>query len=365
MGNTILVVDDMKFNRFILRSQLAEDYEIAEATNGKEALDYIEEHLDEVCAVMLDLVMPVMSGVEFLKEAAVKGYQDIFPIVIVTAEQELDLVQECFDYGISDFIRKPINTEFVNSRVNRLVQLYRDKNTYKAQAQKNVTTVSNQYKMLQAQAARLQETNNRITRLFGTIVEYRNLEVGNHVARVEAYCRILAMYVKEEYPEYGLTKQQVEAIATTSALHDIGKLMIPDSILMKPGKLTNEEFEVIKSHSIYGFDVLESVGDVWGEEYTRIAREITRWHHEKYDGKGYPDGLVGEDIPISAQIVSLADCYDSLTTDSVFREAYSLEEAYHMIRKGNCGVFSPKLLRVFEKAKEEFEKVATELKDGE
>ena len=363
MGNTILVIDDMKFNRVILSRLLEDEYDIQEVADGQEGLDYIEKHTDEVCCVLLDLIMPVMGGVDFLKIAARRNYLDLFPVIVVTGEQEMSLIQECFDYGISDFIRKPINTEFVKSRVDRLVTLYRDKNSFKALAEQNANTVSNQYKMLQAQATKLKETNDRITKLFGTMVEYRNLEGGNHVSRVQAYSRILAEQVRADYPEYGLTPRLVDIITTTSALHDVGKIMIPDHILLKPGKLTDEEYEVMKSHSIAGYDVMEIAGGAWDEEYLKVSREMTRWHHEKYDGKGYPDHLVGDDIPISAQIVSLADCYDSLTTDSVYREAFSLEEAYYMIRKGNCGVFSPKLLMVFAKVKEAMEQVAVELQD--
>lgn len=364
MSNKILVVDDLKFNRILLKNLLEGDYEIIEAENGQEALDIIADEKDNICAVMLDLSMPVMSGTEFLKIANKNNYIDLFPILVVTAEQEMDMVQECFDYGISDFIRKPVNTEFVKSRVDRLVQLYRDKNRFKQQAERSTSTVTNQYKMLQSQSTKLKETNDKIMRLFGTVVEYRNLEAGNHIIRIREYTKVLAQYIANDYPEYGLTPQIIDIMGTVSMLHDLGKIMISDSILLKPGKLANEEFEIMKSHSIHGYDIVGSAVDAWDEEYLRLGKEITRWHHEKYDGNGYPDKLVGEDIPISAQIVSLADCYESLTTDSAYREAYSLDEAYHMIRKGDCGVFSPKLLIAFAQAQEEFERIAKELKDS-
>jgi len=363
MGNTLLVVDDLKFNRVILKNLLNQEYEIAEAENGAEALEIIEKKPDEICGVLLDLVMPVMNGVEFLKQAGEKGYLDRFPVLVVTAEQEINQVQECFDYGVSDFIRKPVNTEFVKSRVDRLVELYRSRNQYKAQADKHSATVTNQYRMLQAQSAKLKKTNENMVKLFGTIIEYRNLEESNHIERVRAYTEVLANHVKDDYPEYELTTQKVEVIVATSALHDVGKIMIPESILCKPGKLNDEEFEMIKAHSIYGYDLLDKLIDTWEDDYINTGREIARWHHEKYDGKGYPDGLVGDAIPISAQLVSLADCFESLTNDSVYREAYSAEEAYDMIRKGNCGVFSPKLLLVFSKAKDELERLSFELRD--
>lgn len=217
--------------------------------------------------------------------------------------------------------------------------------------------------MLQTQSAKLKKSNENIIKLFGTIVEYRNLEENNHLKRIRAYTEVIAGYVRTDYPEYELTGQKVEVILATSAIHDIGKIMIPEKILCKPSKLTDEEFELVKAHSIYGYDMLAGLTDSWEDDYIKTGQEITRWHHEKYDGKGYPDGLAGDDIPISAQMVGLADCFESLTTDSVYREAFSPEVAYEMIRKGNCGVFSPKLLLVFAKAREELERLCYELRD--
>jgi putative two-component system response regulator len=189
--------------------------------------------------------------------------------------------------------------------------------------------------------------------MLGSIVETRNLERRVHVERVKAFTQILGTHMMQDYPEYGLTQEQVNMIADCSALHDVGKIMISDSVLLKPGKLTADEFEYVKSHSLRGYELACDMADVWDEEYGRYIKEITRSHHEKYDGRGYPDGLKGDDIPISAQLVSIADCFDSLITESVYKEAIPYDEAYDMIVQGECGVFSYKLLECFRKARTE------------
>jgi putative two-component system response regulator len=305
-----------------------------------------------LAAVLLDVAMPVMSGVEFLKIANERNYMDLFPVLLVTGEKDIGLVEECFDYGISDFIRKPVNTDFVKNRVDRLVDLYQEKNKFKAQTDRQTQTLQNQYKILQAQSNKLRESNENIIRVLGTIVEYRNMEMGNHIPRIGSFTEILATQMMEDYPEYELTPMKIRVIVSASALHDVGKILIPDSILLKPGKLTDEEFEYMKSHSILGYGIIDQIASAWDDEYVQYSKEITRWHHEKYD------------IPIAAQIVSLADCYDALINDSVYHEAYSLEDAYRMIRNGECGVFSPKLLSVFNKTHAQLERSASLLRDA-
>lgn len=192
------------------------------------------------------------------------------------------------------------------------------------------------------------------------MVECRNLESGEHVKRVKGFTRILAEQAMKDYPEYGLTPELIDMIFSASALHDVGKIAISDGILLKPGRLTKEEFDIMKTHTIKGCEVLEHIEDVWDETYGRISYEICRSHHERYDGRGYPDGLEGENIPVSAQLVSLADVYDALVSERVYKKAYSLEEAFRMIQAGECGVFSPKLLECFSRAREKFEQLAQE-----
>ena len=353
MRDKILIVDDMKFNRQILADILKEDYVIWEAFDGKEALEIIEKGMQEIAAVLLDIVMPQMDGVTLLKVLHEKNYLDNFPVLVVTSEQDLNLVADCFDYGASDFIRKPVNTDFVKQRVEKLVDLYMQKNEYKAKNERQNMTLMNQYRILQQQATQLKQNNEKIIDVLGTVVEYRNLEERTHIRRIKAFTQILGKYMMANYPEYELTQDKINVIAAASVLHDVGKVMISDTILLKPGKLTEDEYEYVKSHSLRGYDIICSIADVWEEEYVRYSMEITRSHHEKYDGSGYPDGLKGDDIPISAQIVSIADCFESLLSESVYKSAIPFEEAYNMILQGECGVFSYKLFECFRKAKEE------------
>ena len=205
--------------------------------------------------------------------------------------------------------------------------------------------------------AKLRENNQQIIDMLGTVVEYRNLESGEHIKRVKGYTGILAECAMKEYPEYGLTEEKIHTIVAASSLHDIGKITIPDSILLKPGRLTEDEYEYMKSHTIRGCELLDEIDQEWEPDYKKVSYEICRHHHERYDGKGYPDGLKGEEIPISAQLVSVADVYDALVNERCYKDAYSPDEAYRMIINGECGVFSPKLMEVFRKVRRDFEEM--------
>ena len=210
---------------------------------------------------------------------------------------------------------------------------------------------------MKSQAEQLKRRNQDIIEILGTVVEYRNLESGEHVKRVGEYTRILAETFMVEYPEYGLTQEKINVIVSASALHDIGKITIPDSILLKPGRLTKDESEYMKSHTTRGCELLESMKNVLDPQYEKVSYEICRHHHERFDGKGYPDGLVGDAIPLSAQLVSVADVYDALVNERCYKDAFPPEEAFHMIVNGECGVFSPRLMEVFRKVRPEFEKL--------
>lgn len=352
MRDKILIVDDSAFVRQMLKENLQNAYGILEAANGREALNIIVAHSQEIAAVLLDIVMPEINGIMLLKILNEKKYLEQFPVLMVTSEEDVTSVGQCFDYGASDLIRKPVNTEFVKQRVEKLIGLYTQRGEFKERLEKQTFTMRKQFQLLQQQAEQLKLSNERIIDVLGTVIEYRNMEKRTHIKRVQEFTKILAGYMMEDYPEYELTEDKIRVIVAASALHDVGKVMIPDSILLKPGKLTEEEFEYAKSHSIRGYDIIESIAEDWEEEYAKYSREITRWHHEKYDGSGYPDGLVGDEIPISAQLVSIADCFESLLSESVYKSAIPFEDAYGMILQGECGVFSYKLLECFRKAKE-------------
>lgn len=355
MRNKILIVDDSEINREFMGVILEDEYEIVEAENGREAFKIIEAQRNELAAVLLDIVMPEVDGITLLKLLHEKKYLEDFPVLVVTGETSLNLVAECFDYGISDFIRKPVNTDFVKERVGKLVELYAQKNNFKERLIKQNFMLKKQYKLLQRQALKLRQTNENIIDMLGAVIESRNLEDHGHVKRVKKFTEILARHMMEDYPEYELTEEKIGVIASASALHDVGKVMIPDSILLKPGKLTEDEDEYLKSHTIRGYEIIDNTVGVWNEQYARYGREITRYHHERYDGAGYPDGLKGDEIPVAAQIVSIADCYETLISEIVPKSAVPREKAYNMILQGECGVFSGKLLECFRKSKKEME----------
>lgn len=224
--------------------------------------------------------------------------------------------------------------------------------------ERQTETLRKQYRLLQLQAEKLKQSRSNVIDILGTVVEYRNLESGQHIERVKGYTRILAERLMKDFPEYGLTPERVEVIVSASALHDIGKIAIPDAILMKPGRLTESEFEYMKAHTTKGGEILNSIKNVWDEEYGKVSYEICRHHHERYDGRGYPDGMKGELIPLSAQIVSVADVYDALVNERAYKSAFSKETAFQMIMTGECGVFSPKILDCFWNVRKEFEKLA-------
>lgn len=368
MRNKILIVDDSLFNRQMLRDILKDKYELAEACDGQEALGIIEKQGNEIVAVLLDIVMPNMDGVTLLKILSEKKYLDAFPVLMVTGENSFEILADCFKYGASDYIRKPVHKDFVIERVEKLTELYLQKNEYKEKLEKQTLTLRNQYRMLQMQSEQLKKTNDGIIEMLGTIVEYRNLENRGHIKKISEFTQILATHLMNGYPEYGLTAEKIKVIVATSVLHDIGKIMIKDSILLKPGKLTPEEKEYVRSHTLKGYEIVDSITEAWGEEYRKCCQEITRSHHERYDGNGYPDGLKGDAIPISAQIVSLADCYEALISENFYKSAVSYDEAYTKIMQGEKGVFSPKLIECFRKAKKELEacadKYASEEPDG-
>lgn len=360
MRDKVLIVDDMKMNRELLSDILEDEYSILEAENGREAIEILETKNSEISIVLLDLIMPVMDGIAVLKEMKKNKWIDEIPVLVISSENSVNVERECFEYGVSDFIRKPFDFPVVKKRVDNMVSLYLHKNKLEETVEKQTETLRRQYQLLKKRGEELERNNVRIIDILGTVVEYRNLESGEHVRRVKSFTRILAWQLMKEYPEYGLDEKQVERIASASALHDVGKIAIPDAILLKPGRLTADEFEFMKSHTLRGCDILNNITGAWDEDYGKVCYEICRSHHERYDGKGYPDGLVGEEIPISAQIVSIADVYDALVSERVYKSAYTKEEAFHMIISGECGVFSPKLLECLRKSKKEFEELVME-----
>lgn len=369
MNNKILIVDDMEVNREILKGILLEQYDIIEASDGNVAIELIHENEDSLVAVLLDIVMPVADGFSVLRVMRDKGLNDKIPVIVISSESSVASEREAFFSGVSDFIHKPFDPIIVRHRVDNIVNLYLYRKSLENKVEMQTGKLLTQYNMVERQRAKLAIANeelqrehekllksiNCITNCLGTVVEFRSNESGEHINRVKGYTKILALKIKDICPEYGLTNELIDRISDASALHDIGKIHIPDTILLKPAKLTSEEFERMKLHTTIGADMILKMHDAWDEEYGRLSYEICRYHHERFDGKGYPDGLEGDEIPISAQIVSVADVYDALVHKRIYKDAYQRDEAFDMILNGKCGCFSPKLLDAFRLSRTQLE----------
>lgn len=358
MSAKILIVNDMKTNQGILTNMLKDEFDIMEASNGTEGWSIIIKERKSLSAVIMDLVMLEKDGFQVLENMQKNSLMESVPVFVISRENKEEAEKKCLDFGVTDFINKPFQALIIKKRIQNVINY----NTYKKHMEEKVEnqmlTLRKQYKILQIQSDKLQKKNEEIVTVVGNVAEYRSLESGNHIRRVKQYTKILGEYVMENYPEYGLTKEKLDMIVSASALHDIGKVAIPDSILLNPGRLSDDEFDYLRSHTIRGSELLEDFRNVWGEEFLKIGQEICRSHHERYDGKGYPDRLVGEDIPISAQIVSIVDVYDAMTNERFYKGALAIERVFYMITNGECGIFSPKLLEAFRKVKPKFEEMA-------
>ena len=344
--DTILVVDDMEVNRAILCEIFNDDYRILEADNGRKALEIIEDERDRLAVILLDIVMPEMDGFQVLENI----YQTVMhevPVMLITGDTTAMPEERGFDLGVADVVRKPFEAHIIRRRITNVVHLWDHKN--------------NLEELVKEQTEQLRQTTNKIIDTLSTVVEFRDLESGEHINRIKGFTRILLDYVMKYYKEYGITKEQKEKIVQASVMHDIGKIAIPDHILLKPGKLTDEEFEIMKQHTVKGCDIINTISFINDKEFFQYCYEICRHHHERYDGRGYPDRLAGENIPISAQIVSLADVYDALVSERVYKKAFTPDQAYDMIQAGQCGTFSPKILECFKMAKGEFEELKKSL----
>lgn len=357
MKDRVLIVDDNESNRGILSKILSVEYQVTELGESSKLMHYVDVYQDEIAVILVDLIMSQDDDCELLKTIAQRKWHEEIPIMVIVGNHSVELEKKLFEYGISDSIRKPFDANLILLKIRHMVSLYQYKNKLKKTVEKQHEQLEMQNKMLRMQTEYLKKSNENITALLGTLVEYRDLESGEHVSRVKRYTEILANELSQRFPQYGLSEEDIKLIVAASPLHDIGKITIPNEILLKPDKLTDEEYERMKSHTLSGCEVIENIEDTWSDEYKRISMEICHYHHERYDGKGYPEGLVGEEIPISAQLVSVADVYDALVNERVYKDAIPKDRAYRMIVYGECGTFSPYLIECFSSCREEMESV--------
>ncbi len=347
MGSVILIVDDVEINRDILSVLFEDKYETITACDGEEAIQILEERSKDILLMFLDLVMPKKNGIEVLEYMSKKHLTDKIPVIVETAEATAESDLKSYEYGAADVIYKPYQKNIVLKRAENLIELYKNRNRMEEELE--IRT-----QQLRESQEKLKQNNAFLLNALGSVVEFRSNESGEHINRVKKITKVVLQHMLERYPEYHLSKEQVSVISQAAALHDVGKIAIPDSILNKPGKLTNEEFEEMKKHSVYGCEILQKF-KMDDNEFYNYCYEICRWHHEKYDGRGYPDGLTGDDIPIWAQVVAVADCFDALVSKRVYKDAYALDTAYDMINNGECGAFSEKVLDCFNRSKDELE----------
>ncbi len=327
----ILVVDDSDMNRLMLEEMLGDEYDIIEAEDGVQAISVLQRQGDEIAVVLLDIVMPRMDGFGVLKVMNQNNWIETIPVIMVSAESGTTQVEKAYEMGVVDFIMRPFDMLIVRRRVVNTILLYAK--------QKRLID------MVEDQIYEKEKRSSLMIDILSHIVEFRNGESGLHILNVRTLTNFLLWQLVQMSDEYNLSKEEISIISTASALHDIGKIAISSKILNKPGRLTDEEFAIMKGHALAGARMLESLQFYQDDPLVKYAYEICRWHHERYDGRGYPDGLVGDAIPISAQAVALADVYDALTSERVYKKAIPPETAVQMILNGECGAFSPLLLK--------------------
>lgn len=327
----ILIVDDSEMNRDMLSDMLSDDYDIVEAADGEEALSILKERVYDIDLVLLDIIMPAVDGFGVLDVMKRYHWIDNTPVIMISSETSQSYIRKAFELGVTDYIIRPFDSFIIHKRVSNTLMLYRK--------QKKLLSA------LEEQVYENEKNNSMMINVLAHIVEFRNGESGMHVHHIKQLTSILLQNLIEKTDKYRLTENDILLISTASSLHDIGKISIDDKILNKPGRLTAEEFEVIKTHSVIGAEMLQDLHNTHNYPLFDKAYEICRWHHERYDGKGYPDGLKGEEIPISAQVTSLADVYDALTSNRCYKKAFSHEKAMEMILDGQCGAFNPVLLQ--------------------
>ena len=352
MHEKILIVDDSEMNRMILTEILKDEFEIVEAKNGEECLDIICEKDSDISLVLLDIVMPLMDGFEVLEYMNDQHIIEKIPVIMISSDDSVASIRQAYDHGVSDFINRPFDASIVHQRVLNTIKLY-------AKQRRLV-------RLITAQVYEKEKNNRMMISMLSQIVEFRNGESGLHVLHINLLTEMLLERLTWKTDRYGLSWSDRQTITTASSLHDIGKIGIDEKILNKPGRLTEEERKIMNTHTTIGASILDTLGIYKDEPIVKFAHQICRWHHERYDGKGYPDGLKGEQIPIAAQVVSLADVYDALVSERCYKKGFSNEKAMEMIRNGECGAFNPILLECLEEIQDKVKKrLAESNQDGD
>ena len=379
MRSKILIAVNDDDTREILEEMFEEtDFEAVPVETGTEASKVIDGEGKNLALVILDTDLPEISAQDIAKKISDSEFSAAIPIFVVSEDTSLKMEKSMLKAGATDFRKKPFDSNLVKKKLLKFIELY-SVNELLAAERVKTKTLEKQNELLKSESGAANDAasgagsapvaggaskaeiknftrmHDNLIELVGRIIEYRNPENHSHVRRMKGLVKIMGKHMIELYPEYGLTLEKVDMIVSAASIHDLGKQAIPDSVILKPGRFTNDEYELMKSHTLKGIDLLDSIRGCWDDEYDRIVRKIVRSHHEKYDGGGYPDGLKGDDIPIEAQLISIADTYDALVNDRVYKKAYPKDVAFNMIMAGECGVFPPKILECFKVCRGELE----------
>jgi len=339
----IMIVDDSELNREILKEMLSDEYYIEEAENGEQALEIMATSIRDFDLVLLDIVMPGIDGFSVLDYMNRNGWNEFVPVIMISAENSADMIHRAYSRGATDYITRPFDTRVVRQRVINTITLYAKQRQMEALIQKKIEENT--------------RMTNMMTSVLSHIVEFRNGESGLHVLNIKKITECLMNELIASNEKCEFTKADIPIVCNASALHDIGKISIPDEIINKPGRFTDEEFAIMKTHAAIGASMLDDLPFYQDEPLIKAAYDICKCHHERYDGRGYPDGLLGDDIPMTAQIVSIADVYDALTADRCYRKGFSHDKAMEMIFNGECGAFNPKLLDCLKRVEKKIIKV--------
>lgn len=345
MRQSILIVDDEELERELLRQIFENDYNIIMAKDGKEAIVQLGKHLDEIAIVLLDLVMPVLNGYQVLQVLHSRDFFREIPVAVVTANSSPDLEVACYTMGAISVVNKPFKAQIIRKRIDNIIEMYQSSRNIKL-------TLTEQLKKTNLLYGNLIDS-------ICSIAEFRQFESGIHIKRIKALTKIMAEEYMRLFPDSGLTEDGIELIVRASAVHDIGKIAIPDNILLKPGVLTDDEWQIMMSHTTKGCEILSTLADQ-GDAQFKEFYNVCRSHHERYDGSGYPDGLVGDEIPLSAQLVSIVHAYETLIGKRVYKQQLGKDAAFKKIMTGELGAFSPRLLQCFKSAREKLEMSAAE-----
>lgn len=327
----VLIVDDSVYNRKLLSEIIEDSFRIVEASNGAEAIEIMEKQNEQLSCVLLDLTMANMNGFQVMQIMNDRNWIKTLPVIIISAEFSQESIRRCYTLGASDYILRPFDEIVVKKRISNIVSLYAKNKKLS--------------KMVSKQIRENEHLSDMMISILGHTVEFRNKESNDHIENVSLLTKIFLEYINEKSDKYKFTKKEIALISRAAALHDLGKVSIPDEVLNKPGKLTDEEFKMMKNHTVIGSQMLEAAEIYKEEPLVKLSYNICRWHHERYDGTGYPDGLKGDEIPIEAQVVALADVFDALTSVRCYKKAFSYDEAVKMISNYECGVFNELLIQ--------------------